>query len=381
MEPITVAFSQSVTDIGMIGRVDENNTRTIAFDCTQVLQQYPDAMIVCAYQRACDLKPYALSMSRTGDVFTATLGAGDLCVPGRVRMELRVLRGEDVLKSAIYMGRIAVSLRGEDDAPGTPTADVLNRLSQTLDDAIAATEEAKAIADRAEQAAKKAEDAADAAGSIVAGTLPIATAERLGGVKIGENLSITEDGTLSAQGGEITFESVVNAIGYTPANESTEDARPSNRIMDANGDVSFYLYNSQNISLVDYARTITKKGVYTCYVQKNCIDNPVEAADESLRGIFQINLTAVENGAMYAWFLLFDSNGRVYSRYTSARESTWNCLNSGGAAFETDETLSLDNGVLSVNRAQSVEQDNTLPITSAAVYQTVGNINALLGTI
>lgn len=46
--------------------------------------------------------------------------------------------------------------------------------------------------------------------------------------------------------------------------------------------------------------------------------------------------------------------------------------------FETDETLSLIDGVLSVNRAQKVEQNNTLPITSAAVYTEVGNINALL---
>lgn len=53
----------------------------------------------------------------------------------------------------------------------------------------------------------------------------------------------------------------------------------------------------------------------------------------------------------------------------------------GGVDFTTDETLTLKNGVLSVNRATDVEQDNTLPITSAAVYETVGNINALLESI
>ena len=55
---------------------------------------------------------------------------------------------------------------------------------------------------------------------------------------------------------------------------------------------------------------------------------------------------------------------------------------SGGVEFTTDFTLTLsDENVLSVNRAFSVEQDNTLPITSAAVHETVGNINALLATI
>lgn len=54
---------------------------------------------------------------------------------------------------------------------------------------------------------------------------------------------------------------------------------------------------------------------------------------------------------------------------------------SGGTFFVPDETLSLKDGVLSVNRATEVEQDNTLPITSAAVAATVGNIEILLKTI
>lgn len=56
-------------------------------------------------------------------------------------------------------------------------------------------------------------------------------------------------------------------------------------------------------------------------------------------------------------------------------------ISAGGADFETDKTLTLKGGVLSVNTAEAVEQDNTLPITSAAVYQTVGNIENLLKTI
>lgn len=52
-----------------------------------------------------------------------------------------------------------------------------------------------------------------------------------------------------------------------------------------------------------------------------------------------------------------------------------------GMKFETDETLTLKDGILGVNTADKVEQDNTLPITSAAVHVTVGNIEVLLGTI
>lgn len=52
-----------------------------------------------------------------------------------------------------------------------------------------------------------------------------------------------------------------------------------------------------------------------------------------------------------------------------------------GGMFQTDETLTLKNGILSVNTTDKMEQDNTLPITSAGVYTTVGNIEALLKTI
>lgn len=47
-----------------------------------------------------------------------------------------------------------------------------------------------------------------------------------------------------------------------------------------------------------------------------------------------------------------------------------------------DDTLNLSQeGKLSVNTAKDAEQDNTLPITSAAVYTELGNIDALLATI
>lgn len=52
-----------------------------------------------------------------------------------------------------------------------------------------------------------------------------------------------------------------------------------------------------------------------------------------------------------------------------------------GDSILHDETLSLKDGVLSVNTAQEPDPDNTLPITSAAVATTVGNIEILLKTI
>ena len=56
---------------------------------------------------------------------------------------------------------------------------------------------------------------------------------------------------------------------------------------------------------------------------------------------------------------------------------------SGGGAvpYKIGDGLKVVNSTLMVDTADAVEEDNTLPITSAAVYTTVGNIEILLGTI
>ena len=54
----------------------------------------------------------------------------------------------------------------------------------------------------------------------------------------------------------------------------------------------------------------------------------------------------------------------------------------GLAIYSLDDTLNLSpEGRLSVNTANDAQQDNTLPITSAAVFAEIGNIDALLATI
>lgn len=60
--------------------------------------------------------------------------------------------------------------------------------------------------------------------------------------------------------------------------------------------------------------------------------------------------------------------------------------NSGGGTgggYNIGDGLKLDaeTNTLSVDTAELVEKDNTKPVTSAAVYTEVGNINALLATI
>lgn len=62
--------------------------------------------------------------------------------------------------------------------------------------------------------------------------------------------------------------------------------------------------------------------------------------------------------------------------------SSWIFIDPTAINFKTDNTLVVsEEGVLGVNVAGVVEKDNTLPVSSAAVYTTVGNISALLDTI
>ncbi len=51
---------------------------------------------------------------------------------------------------------------------------------------------------------------------------------------------------------------------------------------------------------------------------------------------------------------------------------------SDGKEVEIGSGLKLEGNVLSVDTADNVEEDNTKPVTSAAVYTVVGNINAIL---
>lgn len=76
-----------------------------------------------------------------------------------------------------------------------------------------------------------------------------------------------------------------------------------------------------------------------------------------------------------------DYSAEDEGKFLGIKDGSMNWTKSGGISFETDETLSMKDGVLSVNTAKAVEKDNTLPITSAAVHTEVGNIEVLLAAL
>lgn len=50
----------------------------------------------------------------------------------------------------------------------------------------------------------------------------------------------------------------------------------------------------------------------------------------------------------------------------------------GGIGYQIGSGLKVEGGILSVDTAGKVEADNTKPVTSAAVYTEIGNIEVLL---
>lgn len=135
-EKITISapFSQETRSLGRIGRVGENLSRQIVFDCTSALTDRPNANIVCVIQRTGDKQPYAAQMTRVGDTnnYKLVLTSTEVAKSGSVRFELRMVDGEEILKAAIYTGTVEASMSGIGDTPGEPIPDALNRLETAI---------------------------------------------------------------------------------------------------------------------------------------------------------------------------------------------------------------------------------------------------------
>lgn len=200
---IQSAFSQEEQRLELVGRQGEGGTRQLVFDCADVLAEYPDALIVCAMQRAGDRTAYLKDCATDGTNRAVTLESADVAVPGILKIELRALIGDDVRKSAVYIAKVAESLRGAQDKPGNPIADVLNRIDMTISRA----EESIAEADAA---AKSAQTVAD----IVQEKLD--NGEFVG--PAGKDGANGKDGAPGSDA-SVTAENIQAALGYTPVKD------------------------------------------------------------------------------------------------------------------------------------------------------------------
>lgn len=163
MITIESAFSQEERRLGIIGRQGENNTRQIAFDCEDILAEYPAAQIICAMQRTTDKEAYLADSTMQDKILIVTMSDADVSIPGTLRVELRAIIGEDIRKSAVYMAQVVASLIGQGDKPGNPVPDSLNRIDETLKSAEETQEKLERSLAQAETVTSAASDAAQSA--------------------------------------------------------------------------------------------------------------------------------------------------------------------------------------------------------------------------
>ena len=157
MEPIIISasFFQEQPSLGVLGRTGDHEARRISFDCGEVLKTWPEAAILCVCRRPCDTAAYPIPLTADGTTYTMPLTSRETAAAGTIKLELRAVRDDTVLKSAIFYGRILPSLNGQKDAPGNPLSDALNRLESTIANAQTLADEIRQKLDNGEFRAKR----------------------------------------------------------------------------------------------------------------------------------------------------------------------------------------------------------------------------------
>lgn len=211
---IQAEFGQSYKDLGFVGRVGENDSRKIVFDCADALTQFPGASIVCVIKRACDTKPYSAALTDEGYNRILPLSAVENAVAGQIMIELRAVSDDIVLKSAMFSGRIAESLQGEGDRPGNPVRDVLDRVDATLQSATETQKKLLIALDGVDTAVDDANTAAENA-QTVADTVQ---AKLDNGEFVGAQGPKGDKGDPGSDA-SVTAENIQAALGYMPVKD------------------------------------------------------------------------------------------------------------------------------------------------------------------
>ena len=249
---LRVPFSQAERKLGRIGRDGEAIVRQVLFDCRDVLRGWDSASIVCAYWRPEDEAPYLVPLTEVeSGVFAFVVRQEDVAKVGTVRMELRRIDGESVLKSATYTATVEKSINAAPVDPGSPEEDMLTELGEAAgkatlaaaaaNEAAASVDESKAVAVAAAEAATQAASKADA--SAAQADTAAASAEESASKA---DASASKADTATANANDAADKATAAATTATASAEKADTAATNANTSAANADTA--ATNAQNVA-------------------------------------------------------------------------------------------------------------------------------------
>lgn len=222
MITIKAAFTDKDTMLGFLGRVGENGTRQIEFDCAEILTEYPAAVIVCAVKRPGEASAYYADMQAEGALRRLILRDVETEKPGTLKLELSALDGEKQRRTTLYAGAIASGLTRTDEEPSDPEKDLIDYIA----DAETVKQEASNAAKDARAAAGRATDAASEIENMTANAVTLAPGEH---ATANYNAGVLTLGVPKGDPGEpgsdaaVTKQNIEAALGYAPGKALTSE--------------------------------------------------------------------------------------------------------------------------------------------------------------
>lgn len=205
-----------------VGVQTESGVEDIGVDVSPWLAKWPGMTVAVWLTRPGEMSAYpAGNVQMDGNVLIWRPDGYDTAIPGSGKMEILGLT-QDGEKRKLTGDGVTTMIRS-------------TTLASTAEPGVAE----KPWVDKVLDAAQRAEDAADRAEGAAGGSVPIATKDCLGVIKVGDGLSITDDGMLSAQGGgsgTVTPEQVQEAV-----NEALQNAKDSGEFDGPPGESGVYM--------------------------------------------------------------------------------------------------------------------------------------------
>lgn len=139
-------------DLGVQG---ENLARTIEFDVDTFLQKWPDAKISLLVKRKRDTQPYVAVTNLKNNALYWPVTAADTEYAGEGKLEIRVISGDVVAKSATGKFTVQASMAGSEAETPEASQGWVNQVLTAGNEAATSAESAKQSAQMAQDAAAK----------------------------------------------------------------------------------------------------------------------------------------------------------------------------------------------------------------------------------